>query len=90
MTRRSIDAVWARIKAHEGQQFRQIRGKQFSYTVVGGAVVPDTTNQNISRAHFEEAMKLMPLRDTTLLQHLRGPSYLFAILMDPRIRGNDW
>jgi hypothetical protein len=90
MGTRSIDAVWARIKANEGKSFRQIRGKEFTYAVVGSALVPNTTNQNISRAHFEEAMKLMPMRDTTLLQHLRGPSYLFAILMDQRIRGSDW
>lgn len=90
MVTRSIDAVWARIKASEGQKFRQIRGKEFSYTVVGASVVPDTTNQNIPRAHFEDAMALMPLTDTVPLQHLRGPSYLYAILMDQRIRERDW
>ena len=90
MATRSIDAVWARIKANEGQRFRQIRGQEFTYAVVGSSVVPSTTKQNISRSHFAEAMQLMPLSNTTDLQHLRGPSYLFAILMDPRIRGDDW
>jgi hypothetical protein len=87
---RSIDAVWARIKANEGQRFRQIRGQEFSYTVAGSSVIPSTTKQNISRSQIAEAMHLMPLSDTQALQHLRGPSYLFAILMDPRIRGDDW
>lgn len=30
-----------------------------------------------------------PNRDTAL-QDLRAPSYLYAFLMDPRIRDNDW
>lgn len=86
----SIDAVWARIKANEGQMFRQIRGNVFTYTIVESSIVPSTTNQRIARSVLAEAIKLMPLRDTVPLQHLRAPSYLFAILMDHRIRGNDW
>jgi len=90
MGTRSIDALWARIKANEGQTFRQIRGKEFSYMVIGSSVIPSTTKQNIPRSHFAEAVTLMPLRDTVPLQHLRGPSYLFAILMDQRIRAGNW
>ena len=85
----SIDTVWARIKALEGQTFRQIRGKEFTYSVVGSAVVPEGINQNIPRAHFEKALELLPLVDTTAVQHLRGPSYVFAILMDKRVRKFD-
>jgi len=90
MSKVSLDTVWARIKAHEGETFRQIRGAEFSYTVVGAAVVPSRTRQNIPRSHFQEAIDLMPVRDTVPLQHLRGPSYLYAILMDQRIRQRDW
>jgi hypothetical protein len=90
MASRSIDAVWARIKANEGKTFQQIRGKEFSYTVVEGSLVLSTTNQNIARSVLAEAIKLMPVRDTVPLQHLRAPSYLFALLMDHRIRERDW
>ena len=90
MPTRSIDAAWARIKANEGKTFQQIRGKEFSYTVVESSLVLSTTNQKIARSVLAEAIKLMPLRDTVPLQHLRAPSYLFAILMDQRIRGDDW
>ena len=86
----SFATVWARIKAHEGETFRQIRGGEFTYIVSGSAVVPDRTNQNLPRSHFEEASRLLPLQSTIPVQHHRGPSYMYAILMDNRIRQGDW
>ena len=32
-----------------------------------------------------KALLLRPFRNTTVLQHLQGPSYLYALLTDPRI-----
>jgi hypothetical protein len=34
--------------------------------------------------------ELVPLTTTAPLQRLQGPSYLYAILMDDRIRHGDW
>ena len=85
----SIDTVWSRIKAHEGEVFQQIRGKEYTYIIVGSALIPKGINQNIPKSHFEQALDLLPLQDTVPIQHLRGPSYIFSILMDPRIRKND-
>jgi hypothetical protein len=85
-----IDEVWRRIAAHEGDTFRQVRGQGFRYTVDGNVLRPTTTNQNLSRATFEKALARVPLRSTVVVQDLRGPSYLYAILMDPRIRERDW
>ncbi len=79
--------VWALIKSHSGEEFHQIRGGVFTYVVRGNYVVPDRTNVQISKASFEEAVKLMPLPNTVSVQHLRGPSYIYAILMDDRIFG---
>lgn len=87
----SIDTVWARITARAGEQFRQIRGKSFTYEVRGSSVVPEGINQNIPRADFEKALELLPLDNTVPVQNLRGPSYIYAILMDTRIRrSDDW
>jgi hypothetical protein len=86
----TFETIWDRIKSHAGQKFTQLRGGQFTYRVTEAAVVPDRTNQNLPRGHFEEASRLLPLENTVPVQHLRGPSYIFAILMDPRIRGSDW
>jgi hypothetical protein len=85
----SIDTVWARIKAHEGEVFRQILGKEYTYSIVGSALIPEGINQNIPKAHFEQALSLLPLENTMPVQHLRGPSYIYSVLMDPRIRKQD-
>jgi hypothetical protein len=85
-----VDEVWRRIAAHEGDTFRQVRGQSFTFTLDGKVLRPSTVNQNLSQATFEKALARVPLRSTSDVQDLRGPSYLYAILMDPRIRGRDW
>ena len=85
-----IEAIWARVEAHAGESFQQIRGNEFTYAVVGGHVIPDRTNQQIPKSHFEKALAYVPLANTLPVQRLRGPSFIYAILMDQRIRQNDW
>jgi hypothetical protein len=86
----TVATVWPRIEDHAGEEFHQIRGAAFTYRVSGGHVVPNRTKQQIPKSHFEQALAFVPLSDTVLLQHLRGPSYIYAILMDGRIRRGDW
>jgi len=86
----AFEAVWDRIKQHQGKKFVQIRGGGFTYAIIGGALLPDRTRQQILKSHFEEAFGLVPLENTVPVQHLRGPSYIYAVLMDSRIRGADW
>lgn len=78
--------VWSKIIIHEGEVFTQIRGKEFTYIIVGNSIVPSTTNRNIHMNQFEKAYELMPLKNTSAIQDLQGPSYLYAILTDSRIR----
>ena len=85
-----FDIVWKRIQAHSGENFTQIRGKEFTYHAENGYIALDQTNQNISQSDFEKAFQLVPLPGTTPVQNLRGPSYIYAILMDSRIRLSDW
>lgn len=84
-----IDTVWKRIVACEGKTFRQIRGKTYTYEISGNVLIPEGINQNVPKSQFEQALEYLPFHDTTEVQHLRGPSYLYSILMDPRIRGGD-
>ncbi len=86
----SFETIWKRIEQHEGETFHQIRGQAFTYEIISGAVVPSTTNQQLPRGHFEKAVNLLPLKNTVPVQHLRGPSYLYAILTDSRISQGDW
>ena len=66
-----IDEVWGRIRQHEGATFRQVRGKEFMYSIEGEGLRPSTTNWLIARRYFEETLALVPLDNTVPLQHLR-------------------
>jgi hypothetical protein len=81
------DRVWNRVLAHQGETFWQIRGGEFTYIVRGNAVYPDRTNRHMSRKNFDKALERMPFLNTVPLQDLQGPSYVFAIMTDPRITG---
>jgi hypothetical protein len=85
-----IEDIWMRIEAHAGERFHLIRGAVFSYAVLGGSVVPDRTRQQIPKSQFEKALALVPLRGPGEIQGLRGPSFVYAILMDPRISMGAW
>ena len=90
MSGATFATVWQRIEAHAGQTFRQKRGGEFTYEIRSGAVWPDRTNRALPRSHFARAFEHVPLSSTVPLQQLQGPSYLYAILMDDRIRQHDW
>ena len=77
--------VWDRIAAHAGSEFRQKTGRLFTYSLAGNAITPSTTNRLLARAQFQRAYERSPLHGPGQLQNLQGPSYLFAILTDPRI-----
>lgn len=82
--------VWERICNHAGHTFQQIRGKKFSYSITGYTLNLSTTNRSVSKKTIEQALEYVPLQDTILVQHLQAPSYLYAILMDDRIRNGLW
>lgn len=90
MNEKRIDIVWNRIVKNQNETFHQIRGKEFTYEVIGERIVLHTTNQHISKSQIEEALELVPLKNTQQVHHLRAPSYIYAILMDERIRNGSW
>ena len=85
-----IEKVWSRIVCCEGDVFTQIKGKTFSYKVEYNSIVPSTTNVSIAKSQFEKALEFVPLVNTTPIQHLWAPSYIYAILMDEKISRGDW
>jgi hypothetical protein len=44
----------------------------------------------LSRTNYEKAMDAMPADGPADLTERQGSSYTWAILMDRRIRGDDW
>ncbi|MGH9509681.1 MAG: hypothetical protein ACRD2M_07080, partial [Terriglobales bacterium] len=85
-----FDTVWQNIQRRAGETFHQVRGKAFQYEAHQGYLKLSTTNRNISRSDFEKAFAHRPLRSVQQINGLgvQGPSYVFAILTDPRIAGN--
>lgn len=80
-----FDVVWQRIVTLEGEVFRQKTGRPFCYRISGNCVLPSTTNRLLPRSQFAHAFGRAPLAGPGQLQDLQGPSYLFAILTDPRV-----
>lgn len=86
-----IEVIWKKITAMEGEIFRQKQGQQFTFSVKGEAIIPSTTNWIIPKTSFEKALELVPLKNVAVIQRLcQGPSYVYAILMDQRIRKDLW
>jgi len=85
-----FSTVWRRIERHAGEIFYQIKGGEFTYSIEGGSLIPNRTNRRLPKMQFEKAFDLVPLESTVPIQSLQGPSYIYAVLMDDRIRGGDW
>lgn len=82
----TFDQVWQRIVELEGSEFRQVRGKVFTYKMVGNSLVPSTTNYLIPKSQIQKALERMPIDGPGAISDLIAPSYLFALLTDTRIR----
>ena len=87
---RSIAEVWSRIESHAGEDFKLIGGQVFQYEVPGNYLRPVGRVRHLSRTNFAKALDRLPLENTVSVRDLQGPSYVFAILMDDRIRRGDW
>ncbi|MDK0710143.1 hypothetical protein P5E62_13080 [Clostridium perfringens] len=86
-----IELIWKRIVENEGKEFRQKRGKIFTYSLIGKNTIKlSTTNRSISKSEFEKALNFVPLDKTTIIKSLQAPSYIYGILMDERIRKEIW
>lgn len=87
-----LTQVWSRIESFAGQTFRLKRGKAFTYSVASGAIHLHTTNRMIPRSDIRRCLERLPFSDTTVPNGLgvQGPSYVYAIMMDERIRAGDW
>jgi len=87
----SIDEVWSRLKTCEGKPFETKTGKPFTYEMIGDVFHPSRTEYNISKAEFRKALVDVPFDGAGVIgKTVRGPSYVWAVLHDRRIRKEDW
>ena len=89
-----MEAVWHRIESHQGEEFRTRRGFPFTFEVDGSGIwffrEGRRINRKLSRTQVESAVSRCPLASTTEIKDLMDYPYLFALLMDPRIRSTAW
>lgn len=87
----SIDDVWRRIEAAQGEEFTTKTGKPFTYEVSGNTFYPGRTDYAIGKKDFETVLELVPVDGPGKISRLvRGPAYVWAVMHDRRIRGKDW
>ncbi len=88
------ESIWQRIKSHQGEEFRTARHLPFTYEVEGAGIWffrdGRTINRKLSRTQVDKAVARCPLRSTTEIKDLMDYAYLYALLMDPRIRREAW
>lgn len=95
-----IDSVWARIKEHEGDIFFTKRGVEFAYEINQsvlnlnmhkGETLDTSQARNLAKSQFAKALQHVPCLGPGDISNLvQGPSYIWAILHDRRIRQSDW
>src|SRR6266545_207320 len=66
----SIDAVWARLKAHEGEEFRTKKGLSFTYVISGDVFRPSRTDYSIPRSEFAKALAHVPFDGPGAISHV--------------------
>ena len=88
------EAVWHRIKSHQGEEFRTATRLPFTYQVEGAGIWffrnGRPINRKLSRTQIDKAIARCPLASTTEIKDLMDYPYLFGLLMDARIRREAW
>jgi hypothetical protein len=90
----AAESVWHRIKSHQGEEFRTATQLPFTYEVEGAGMWlfrnGRRINRKLSRTQVDKAITRCPLTSTTEIKDLMDYPYLFALLMDGRIRREAW
>jgi hypothetical protein len=88
------DAAWSRIERHQAEEFHTVRGLPFTYQVEGSGIWfrrnGRRVGRRLTRTQVEIAISRCPLTNAAKIHDLIAPAYLFALLMDPRIRMKSW
>ena len=88
------EEIWRRVVSCQGQKFHTANGLPLTYEVEGNGIWfyrdGKRVNRKLPRSQFETALSRCPLTRTTEIKDLMDYPYLFALLKDPRIRGQEW
>ena len=77
----NIETLWSQIVENEGQTFYTVTNLEFTYEVVGSAIITSRTSYKITKSNFEKALGYMPISKPAIInKHIIGSSYVYAIL----------
>jgi len=90
-----VERVWKRILQHQGEEFRTKSKRPFTYSVEGDSglwfyLEGRRVNKRLWRGDLEKAVARCPISKLTDISDCFDPSYLFGLLMDPRISNKEW
>jgi len=82
----NFEQVWANILKNQGQKFYTKTNLEFIYSVNGNILKHNRTDYSIEKGDFIKAFELLPIeKPSDIINIVRGPSYVWAILNDIRI-----
>ena len=89
-----LKAIWSRIEKNQGEPFHTKKGLPLTYEVEGNGIWffrdGKRIERKLTRTQVNVAISRCPLKSTTEIKDLMDYPYLFAVLMDPRVRGQAW
>jgi hypothetical protein len=86
-----FEDIWEAIKRFQGQSFCTKTGVEFTYQVQNNYIVTNRTSYRIPKSDFRKAYEKVPIPGPGQIStEVRGPSYVWAILHDPRISRGKW
>ena len=84
-----IETVWNKIRLHEGEIFYKKKGGAYTYTVCGDfLIVNGIKGGRVTKANLAKALSVIdPTPRNFELAGCWGPSYVYGIITDERIKG---
>ena len=78
--------IWDNVKLYQGEVFKTVTGLEFTYYVDGNILHHTRSKATISKSCFEKAVQLNPQKPSDLHNAVAGPSYVYAIISDKRLK----
>ena len=85
----NIEVIWNTIKQYEGEVFYTIKRKAYSYVVQGDClIIKNIKGGKIKKESIGKAITIAnPTPKKIELAGCWGPSYIYGIITDKRVRG---
>ena len=85
----NIETIWKNIRLCEGETFYKIRGGEYTYIIEDDVIIiNEIKGGRITKSSLEKAITLHnPTPRKIGLAGCWGPSYIYGIITDKRIKG---